>query len=436
MSVIEVDNITKEFKLGQLMSLKHAVLNTFERFRGKEVEKPKSFKALNNVAFKVEAGEVLGIIGANGAGKSTLLKMLARISVPTSGNVTVKGSVAPLIEVGAGLVGDLTGRENVYLNGSILGLSRAQIRRKFDEIVAFSELEEFIDTPIKRYSSGMAVRLGFSVATSVDADILIVDEVLAVGDLAFQRKCFDRIENMIMREGRTVLIVSHNIRQIERMCKRAILLENGRIAADGNSKQVCDEFYARSQSKISSAAALSRKHRGRYESTGEIDVLSLSLEDQSGCELGVVHKGDAFSVRIRLRCHVDLHNVTIGLGIHTTDFVYLTTHNSEITGIRPSLKAGDHDIFLRISHFPLLPGVYMWRMGITCGEAYGTVFYGENLLQTSVIIRDKIRVPASMHDGFFTLDGTWDFGASSETLSNGATRSKSSDMESTSVSLQ
>src|SRR5208337_406517 len=169
MSIIEVNNVTKEYKLGQLTSIKHTMLNAFDRFRGKDVEKPKPFKALDNVDFKVECGEVLGIIGINGAGKSTLLKMLARISVPTSGTIKVKGSVAPLIEVGAGLVGYLSGRENIYINGSIMGLSRTTIKKKFDEIVAFAELEEFIDTPIKRYSSGMAVRLGFSIATSVDA---------------------------------------------------------------------------------------------------------------------------------------------------------------------------------------------------------------------------------------------------------------------------
>src|SRR5205085_2887023 len=180
--------------------------------------------------------------GTNGAGKSTMLKMLARITVPTSGTVRVRGKIAPLIEVGAGLISELTGRENVFLNGIILGMSYRQIKSKFDEIVAFAELEEFIDTPIKRYSSGMAVRLGFSIATCVDADILIVDEVLAVGDLAFQRKCFDRMEDMIKRQGKTVLLVSHNTRQIERLCSRVILMDHGRVVADDSPGKVCDLF--------------------------------------------------------------------------------------------------------------------------------------------------------------------------------------------------
>jgi len=161
-----------------MKSLKQTALNTFSRLRGKSSAKQQPFKALDDVDFKVEKGEVLGIIGTNGAGKSTLLKLLARVSVPTKGEIKVRGSVAPLIEVGAGLVGDLTGRKNIYLNGSIIGLSIASIKKKFDEIVEFAELEKFIDTPIKRYSSGMMIRIGFSIATSVDADILITDEVL------------------------------------------------------------------------------------------------------------------------------------------------------------------------------------------------------------------------------------------------------------------
>ena len=172
---------------------------------------------------------MVGIIGHNGAGKSTLLKMLARISTPTSGSVKVNGRISPLIEVGAGFVPDFTGRENVYLNASILGMKKKEIDRKFDEIVDFAEMAEFIDTPVKRYSSGMQVKLAFAVATSVESEILIVDEVLAVGDLAFQRKCIDRMDTLIRRDGRTVLVVSHNIRQIERLCSRALLLDHGRL---------------------------------------------------------------------------------------------------------------------------------------------------------------------------------------------------------------
>lgn len=255
MPVIEVSHLTKEYRLGAIQGLKQTLLNAAVRLTGKEVPDRPQFKALDDVSFSVDQGEVLGIIGHNGAGKSTLLKMLAKISTPSSGSVKVHGRIAPLIEVGAGFVPDFTGRENVYLNGAILGMSRHEIDRKFDEIVDFAEMEAFIDTPVKRYSSGMQVKLAFSVATSVESEILIVDEVLAVGDLAFQRKCFDRMEELINQQGRTVLIVSHNIRQIERLCRRTLLLDHGKLNADGTPSVVCDEFYALSNAAIAKSAA-------------------------------------------------------------------------------------------------------------------------------------------------------------------------------------
>ncbi len=224
MPVIEVSHLTKEYRLGALQSARQTLVNAGRRLIGRPVAKRPLFKALDDVSFSVEQGEVMGIIGHNGAGKSTLLKMLARISTPTSGSVKVNGRIAPLIEVGAGFIPDFTGRENVYLNGAILGMSRKEIDRKFDEIVDFAEIAEFIDTPVKRYSSGMQVKLAFAVATSIESEILIVDEVLAVGDLAFQRKCFDRMESMIKRQGKTVLLLSHNIRQVQRLCSRALLI--------------------------------------------------------------------------------------------------------------------------------------------------------------------------------------------------------------------
>ena len=232
MHAIEISHVTKEYRLGALQSLKQTMLNTGARLLGRQVEEPPLFKALDDVSFSIEPGEVVGIIGHNGAGKSTLLKMLSRISTPTSGSVKVNGRVAPLIEVGAGFVGDFTGRENVYLNGAILGMPKKEIDRKFDEIVDFAEMADFIDTPVKRYSSGMQVKLAFAVATSIESEILIVDEVLAVGDLAFQRKCFERMERLIKYEGRTVLLVSHNIRQVERISNRVIMLDHGRVFAE------------------------------------------------------------------------------------------------------------------------------------------------------------------------------------------------------------
>ncbi len=410
MPAIEVSHLTKEYRLGALQGLKKTLLSTAARLVGKPVEPAPLFKALDDISFTIGQGEVVGIIGHNGAGKSTLLKTLARVTTPSSGTVKVNGRIAPLIEVGAGFVPDFTGRENVYLNGAILGMSRQEIDRKFDEIVDFAEMAEFIDTPVKRYSSGMQVKLAFGVATSVEAEILIIDEVLAVGDLAFQRKCFDRIEDLIRHQGRSVLVVSHNIRQIERMCKRVILLDHGHLREDGPPKEVCDKFYAQSQLKITDNTARTRTQRGRFETTGEVELVEMSMEDESGNRLTNVHPEDRFSVHIRLKCNIPIDNVTIGLGIHTTDFVYLTTHNSEALDSVVNLDAGTHDIYLRIKNFPLLPGVYMWRMGITCGDTGKAIFYSENIQQISVSAPANARIPSSMRDGFFTLNADWDFG--------------------------
>ena len=199
------------------------------------------FWALRDVSFDVQQGEVLGIIGRNGAGKSTLLKILSRITEPTAGRVTLRGRVASLLEVGTGFHPELTGRENIFLNGAILGMSRAEIRRKFDEIVAFAEVEQFLDTPVKRYSSGMYVRLAFAVAAHLEPEILVVDEVLAVGDAEFQKKCLGKMGE-VAKGGRTVLFVSHNMAAIRRLCSRVILLKNGRITQSGNVNQCIDTY--------------------------------------------------------------------------------------------------------------------------------------------------------------------------------------------------
>ena len=208
--------------------------NAVNIVRGRQVvlgDQVEEFWALKDVSFEVKRGEVLGIIGRNGAGKSTLLKILSRITEPTEGRVTLRGRVASLLEVGTGFHPELTGRENIYLNGAILGMTRAEIRRKFDEIVAFAEVEKFLDTPVKRYSSGMYVRLAFAVAAHLEPEILVVDEVLAVGDAEFQKKCLGKMNSVATVEGRTVLFVSHNMAVVQHLCERVILLKNGVLLA-------------------------------------------------------------------------------------------------------------------------------------------------------------------------------------------------------------
>lgn len=407
MPIIEVSHVTKEFRLGQLGSLKETMLNNLRRLRGEEIHKPRPFKALNDVDFNVEAGEVLGIIGTNGAGKSTLLKMLARISVPSAGKVVVRGKVAPLIEVGAGLIADLTGRENVFLNGAILGMSRAEVKRKFDDIVAFAELEEFIDTPVKRYSSGMAVRLGFSIATSVDAEVLIVDEVLAVGDLAFQRKCFDRMEDIIKKRGNTVLLVSHNIRQVERLCTRTILLDRGEIILDDTPEKACDLFYERSDKKVHDMSAKSPAIRKAELATSELQVVEMRVMDADGNASNVVEHYTSWRVAIRLKLFKPLPSPAFGIGIHTTDFLYLTTHNSESELHLNDLVAGEYEVVWQVKDCPLLPGVYSLKLTITTGKAATVVFSGENLAHFQVVSNRDARITAADRQGFFSLEAAW-----------------------------
>ncbi len=381
MPIIEVDHVTKEYKLGQLTSLKQTLLNSVNRLTGRPVEERKPFKALDDVHFSVEPGEVLGIIGHNGAGKSTLLKLLANIAQPSSGSIRCTGKIAPLIEVGAGLVPDLTGRENIFLNGAILGIPKEEIERKFDDIVAFAELEEFIDTPIKRYSSGMQVRLGFSIATSVESDILIVDEVLAVGDLAFQRKCFDRMEEMIKRGGKTVLLVSHNIRQVERLCTRVIMLSHGSVVADGGVSQTTSVYYDAIDEKIQSDTAAANVAR----TTEAMDVkATLTLLDDAGNPTDAVEYNGHMNVMVTISCTRPLVNPVLAIGVHTVDMLYLTASRSDSVFMGQTFDPGEHKVCCRVNVFPLVPGVYALRLSVVDGVVQNDSFYDEKMVTFTV----------------------------------------------------
>lgn len=241
--IIEVQNVSKKYKIGTKQpyySIRDSIAGLFKKPSSEE----KNFWALKDIFFKVNQGEVLGIIGRNGAGKSTLLKILSQITPPTAGKIILRGRVASLLEVGTGFHPELTGRENIYLNGSILGMKRQEIKKKFDEIVDFSEIEEFLDTPVKHYSSGMYTRLAFAVAAHLEPEILIVDEVLAVGDVKFQSKCLGKMSS-ISKEGRTILFVSHNLNAIQNLCPRSILLDRGKIVKAGPTDEVINQYVGK-----------------------------------------------------------------------------------------------------------------------------------------------------------------------------------------------
>jgi len=253
--VIKVEQVSKKFIIShespeRYTSLRDVIAkkagNMMGRGKGSEQARREEFYALNDISFDVQAGDRVGIIGRNGAGKSTLLKVLSRITEPSGGRISIQGRVASLLEVGTGFHPELTGRENIFLNGAILGMSRGEIRRKFDEIVSFAEVEKFLDTPVKRYSSGMYVRLAFAVAAHLEPEILIVDEVLAVGDSQFQKKCLGKMEDVSKNEGRTVLFVSHNMGVIAQLCNVAILLNKGTVEANGSVNTIVDRYISNS----------------------------------------------------------------------------------------------------------------------------------------------------------------------------------------------
>jgi lipopolysaccharide transport system ATP-binding protein len=303
--VLDVQDVFKKFRRGELYdSLRDLVpaltRGLARRARSQEVDQRK-FWALRNVSFSVRRGEAFGIVGANGAGKSTILKLLTGIMRPTSGSIHVAGRVSALIEVSAGFHPDLTGRENIYLNGAILGMTREEIRQRFDAIVAFSGLEEFIDTPVKRYSSGMFARLGFSVAAHVDPDVLLVDEVLSVGDYLFQRKCIERM-NSVIASGATVIFVSHNLRAVTNLCERSLLLEKGEVQMIGATDEVVRNYYKRGQEQrtINGNSAVMITKVKVHDNTGPRIEFNSGDRLQITIEAGAWARHDDMSVVIQI----------------------------------------------------------------------------------------------------------------------------------------
>ena len=322
---IEVEHVYKKFRRGELYDslrdLIPALTGKLLRRARKDSLHEQEFWALHDVSFAVGKGEAFGIIGSNGAGKSTVLKLLSGIMKPTIGVIRVNGRLSALIEVSAGFHPDLTGRENVYLNGTILGLKRAEIRARFDEIVAFSGLEEFIDTPVKRYSSGMYARLGFSVAAHVDPDILIVDEVLSVGDAAFQRKCLDRM-SVVLARGATVVFISHNLEAVANLCPRSLLLERGRIASIGATRDVVREYLG---------TATRREPVGRNQ---EAFIASVALRDANGPQTHF-RSGEQGFIDVEVVANSECKDPPVSIAIGTTDVFAVFSTSTEWLETKP-----------------------------------------------------------------------------------------------------
>ncbi len=336
------------------------VLHGRQIVQGDEIEE---FWALRDISFEVKEGEILGIIGSNGAGKSTLLKILSRITEPTQGRVTVRGRVASLLEVGTGFHLELSGRENIFLNGAILGMTRTEIRAKFDEIVAFADVERFLDTPIKRYSSGMYVRLAFAVAAHLDPDILVVDEVLAVGDAEFQKKCLGKMDEVSRRQGRTVLLVSHNMGVITSLCSSVIWLHKGSIRDRGQARKVVSEYLAQRMLNQEQVLELESSPRVR-NSDDRLRLKSLEWL----CELPLRHR-EPVKARIHFNTRVPIRDVVVGIGFSAMEGRRLLTYDSDFqVDYRPSFnEPGIHSVDIEIDELPLAPDIYSLDIGCQSG---------------------------------------------------------------------
>jgi len=364
-TVIRLDNVSKRFILRPdgARSFQELVTGLWRKRRP-----PEEFWALKDVSFEVKQGDAMGLIGPNGAGKSTILKLITRIIEPTSGNIEVNGRVAALLELGAGFHPDLTGRENVFLNGSILGLSRREIEKRFDSIVDFAGIGRFVDVPIRHYSSGMQVRLGFSIATAVEPDVLLIDEVLAVGDQAFQAKCLHRIAEMLNR-GTTLLFVSHNADTVRKICNRVVRLEQGRLHSQGGATTIVNDYLRDVSPKDKVTLDDSGAPRaGQRWGSRLVEIAEVHFLDDQGQERTEFRTGESLIAHIVYRAHQRIPNPSFGVALHRTDGTHVTGPNTTITDFPIDYVEGEGIIDYVIDHLPLLPGEY--QLTVTVYDHY------------------------------------------------------------------
>jgi lipopolysaccharide transport system ATP-binding protein len=409
MAVVTLANVSKKFalRLNQPRSFQEVFLSAL-RWRGKMGRE--EFWALRDVDLEIEQGETIGFIGPNGAGKSTLLKLISRIIEPTTGQVEVRGRVGALLELGAGFHPDLTGRENIFLNGSILGLGRAQIEQSLDEIISFAELERFIDVPVRHYSSGMYVRLGFAVAVHTEPEILLVDEVLAVGDQNFQHKCLERIREM-QQQGVTICYVSHDMGTVQRLCSRAVWLDDGGIQAAGDVSDTisCYLEHMAAQEEVHLAHAqpadsdLAGQAHHRWGS-GEVRIDSISFLGMDGAPKSVFRTGEPWTVRMHYRTVGRIANPIFGLAVHRNDGVHVCGPNTGFAGLNVPFVDGEGDVLYCVESLPLLEGTYL--VSVAVHNQADTVMYDYHDRLYTFRVR---QVREGERYGLVTMKGTWEW---------------------------
>lgn len=381
--ILKAENISKQYRLGTVGTgtLGDDLKRWWYGVRGKEdpflqvggVNDRQSTAcedyvwALKNINFEVNQGEVLGIIGKNGAGKSTLLKLLSRVTSPTTGSIKTRGRIASLLEIGTGFHPELTGRENIFMNGAVLGMTGAEIKEKLDEIIAFSGCEKYIDTPVKRYSSGMTVRLGFAVAAHLEPEILVVDEVLAVGDAEFQKKAIGKMQDLSTGEGRTVLFVSHNMASVKNLCDRAIVLENGIITFNDDTDKAIN-YYLSNDNKVIPTDLTTIENRS---GSGKVKFKSFHLEHTNGQIIESILNGDdiVFCFKVVAGDISNISQIDLGFSIHTPDDELMSVlYNSYQNKTIDIIESGEYEIRCKISDIALNEGDYIIKGRIECNK--------------------------------------------------------------------
>jgi len=422
MNAIELMNVSKVYRRysgRHFATLKSALL---QRSVLRDLQPSETFPALTDVSFRVPKGSAFGVIGRNGSGKSTALKLVAGITKPTSGAVRVEGRVSALIELGAGFHPEISGRENVFINGIMLGLSKREVQDRFDEIVDFAELREFIDAPVKTYSSGMYVRLGFAVAIHVKPDVLLVDEVLAVGDEGFTHKCLDKFSEF-RRRGKTILLVTHSLQLVETLCDEAVWLDGGRVQTNGDPKRVTGAYLTaveqgeqtlmaettakavEAEAKAVPAAAdepadMFKSTEGRWGSR-EVEISEVALLDRKGEASFVFHSGDPMTVRIKVRAHHPTDDFVFGIGLFNADGVCCYGTNTYVEEMKPERLSGDGEARFAVDSLDLVEGTY--KLDVAVHKKDGFPYDYHRLLYT-------FRVKSRQRDvGIYRPHHRWTF---------------------------
>lgn len=417
--VLKVENISKQYRLGQLGTgtISHDLNRWFHKVRGKEdpylklgdindrsvADGSEYVWSLKDINFEVKQGDVLGIIGKNGAGKSTLLKILSQVTTPTTGQIKVKGRIAALLEVGTGFHPDLTGRENIFLNGAILGMTKVEIKSKFDEIIDFSGVAKYLDTPVKRYSSGMMVRLGFAVAAHLEPEILIVDEVLAVGDAEFQKKCLGKMKQ-VSGEGRTVLFVSHNMPSIKSLCTNGIYLDKGAIKFQGKIDQTISKYFE--SNVVFETKGVVPQTYERYN-TGQAKINLVQIINEENELISEVYYSEKIKIRIGIEVYIPIKDAVIDLKFLSKDGIVIThSMNIENDEYRCDLEPGLHEFLVSFENY-FHPDFYNINVGIHFPDG-STIDYLEHIYDFEVLSVGKENdYKFNWKHGFLKLNSTW-----------------------------